>query len=64
MTREEATNPANETRIVKALEIMFDMDPGEIGFDICADEDYDEIIAFGFTPMFDQVVLPMENIDI
>jgi len=56
----EAANPENEIKILKTLEDMFNMAHREIEFDI--NENEKELIVFGFTKMFDQVTVSIENI--
>ena len=56
----EAANPENEIKILKTLEDMFNMAHREIEFDI--NENEKELIVFGFTKMFDQITVSIENI--
>ena len=56
----KAANPENEIKILKTLEDMFNMAHREIEFDI--NENEKELIVFGFTKMFDQVTVSIENI--
>jgi len=56
----KAANPENEIKILKTLEDMFNMAHREIEFDI--NENEKELIVFGFTKMFDQITVSIENI--
>ena len=62
MKKSEATNPANEAKIQQALATVFNMKLDMIGYDVNDEEE--ELVVWNTSPMFDTVVVSLENLDI
>jgi hypothetical protein len=62
MKNTEAINPANEAKIQQALATFFDMKLDMIGYDV--NEEEEELVVWSTSPMFDSVVISLENMDI